>query len=275
MPKNILDTLIAVGGISGEYEALTEAEIAAAPGAAYTPPEPFENFRVVASRTVQLLGGAPWFFKTFQTSACTLRVPCGDAGTNDAADGRVFFVKNDSNALGDVTVETCGVTGTGPITIVTLSPGDSAVILHEDNDDWSANVFGSGAGTDSLHYRYTNSNGVPNAGTRYYRTGEGARTSSVGDTNTDDLIIRSITSGVDVADTARTYDIELVSDPSGVPAVLTTLTIDGNTGRFHTSVGLSINISADTEFGIRVLRATGTGASSFSVHNISVMAEKA
>jgi hypothetical protein len=57
--------------------------------------------------------------------------------------------------------------------------------------------------------------------------------------------------------------------------VLTTLTIDGNTGRFHTSVGLSINISADTEFGIRVLRATGTGASSFSVHNISVMAEKA
>ena len=276
MPKNILDTLIAVGGISGEYEALTEAEIAAAPGAAYTPPEQFENFRVVAARTVQILGGAPWFFKTFQTSACTLRMPCGDVSSNDATDGRLFFIKNDPNALGDVTIETSGVIGTGPVTIAVLTPGDTAVVLHEDNDDWSANIFGSGAGTDSLHYRYTNSNGIPNAGTRYYRTGQLARTSAVGDINGEDLIIRSITSAVDVADTANTYDVELVSNPSGVPIILATLTIDGNAGgQFHTLIGLSINIPADTEFGIRVVRATGAGASLFSVHNVSILTEKA
>ena len=270
MPKNILDTLIAVGGISGEYEALTEAEIAAGAGAAYTPPEPFENFRVVASRVVQLLGGAPWFFKTFQTSACTLRMPSGVIATNDATDGRIFFIKNDSAATGDVTIET-----SLSIAIITLSPGDAAIILHEDNDAYGASLIGAGSSTDFLHYRYTNSNGVPNGGTRFYRTGEGARVSSVGDVADAALIIRAVVSSVDVADTDRTYTVEVVSDPSGSPSVLATFTIDGNTSRFEKSTGLSVNIPVDTEFGVRVVRASGAGASSFSIHNVNVLVERA
>jgi hypothetical protein len=264
MPKNILDTLIAVGGISGEYEALTEAEIAAVPGAAYTPPEQFESFRVVAARTVQLLGGAPWFVKTFQTSDCTLRVPSGNPANNDATDGRVFFVKNDLTATGDVTIETSGAT-----VITTLTPGDSIILLHEDNDAWEAKYA-----VDFIPYRYSNSNGVPVAGIRFYRSGQGVRVSSCGDTIPYATVLKSISSAVATADTARTYDVDVVLDPSGTPTILATLTIDGNNGRFEQVNGLAVSIPANSEIGIQVVLATGAGASSFNDHNVSIMLER-
>jgi hypothetical protein len=131
MAKNFFETISTKGGIAGEYEALTEAEIAAAPGAAYSPPESQEAYRVVAARTVQLLGGHPLYVETFQTSAFTLRVPSGAIATNDAQDGRLFFVRNDDTAIGAITVELSDGTN-----LDTIQVGHAAIILHGDNDAW-------------------------------------------------------------------------------------------------------------------------------------------
>lgn len=134
MARTIFDTIVSVGGIAGEYEALTEAEISSAPGAAYSPPEEFDNFRVVAPRVIQLLGGSPIFFETFQTSTCTIRTPSGQLSSNDAQDGRIYFIKN--SGTGQVIVETSGI-GTPITSIVTLQSGQSAILLHGDNDNWT------------------------------------------------------------------------------------------------------------------------------------------
>lgn len=136
MARNIFDTIVSVGGFSGEYEALTEAEISAASGSAYSPPEEFDNFRVVDTRVVQLLGGSPMFFETFQTSAFTLRVPSGQIANNDATDGRIYFIKN--SGTGVVTVETSGVGTTGNNLISRIVPSRTNLILHADADEWAA-----------------------------------------------------------------------------------------------------------------------------------------
>jgi hypothetical protein len=171
MPKHILDTLVSVGGISGEYEALTETEIATAPGAAYSPPEEFDNFRVVASRVVQLLGGSPVHFRTFQTTACTLRVPFGALATNDAQDGRYYIIKNDITATGLVTIETSGVGTAGITTLAELLPGDTATVVHGDNDDWTASVDSVAAGNRRFPDSTTDpTTPTPTEGDRYYNT---------------------------------------------------------------------------------------------------------
>jgi len=96
--KNIYSLLRTFGGIAGEYANIIESEFAAANGTAYNPPESGELSyrRVNAARTIQLLANCPISVESFQTSAATIRLPANTAAedTNEAGDGRLFFVSN-------------------------------------------------------------------------------------------------------------------------------------------------------------------------------------
>ena len=97
-------------------------------------------------RVVQLLGGSPLFFETFQTSAFTLRMPYGAIGSNDAQDGRIYYLKN--SGTGAVTIETSGVGTTPSETISTLDPSESIIVFHGENDNWSEFETGSSGPAD-------------------------------------------------------------------------------------------------------------------------------
>ena len=266
MAKNIYDTIVSVGGFAGEYEALTEVEISDTPGAPYAPPEEFENFRVVAARTVQLLGGSPIFFETFQTSACTLKLPCGTIGINDAQDGRLYFFRN--SGTGIVTLETCGV-GTSPVTIIKLlRSGNITIVLHGDNDQWNAiRIDDSGAA-----YRYSNNNGIPNGGTRYLRTGQGVRCSAVGDILPFDYTLKAVTIAVNESDGSNDYSVEVLSDPAGSPIILASFSLPSGTRILN--VPFAVPISEGSEIGIRMVRTAGGGSSDFDEANVTILLER-
>lgn len=263
MAKTFFEVIAGKGGIAGEYEALTEAEIAAAPGAAYTPPE-IGNFRVVASRVVQLLADSPIYFETFQTSAATLRVPSGATATNDAEDGRFYFIRNSITATGILTVQDSAGTELG-----TLNTGDLAIVIHGENNAWD--ITDPISGTDGFGgaFRYTRASTVPGSGTRYLRTSDGIDVSTCGDRLIQDVRITGISIRVDSADASRSYTVEVLSDPSGTPAVLASLTLPvSSTGAGRND--LAVFVTAPTEIGVRVVLATGSGASSFSNINVNV-----
>jgi len=262
--KDFYQVIAAKAGFAGEYEALTEAEIAAAAGAAYSPPEE-GVFRVVASRVVQLLCDAPVFVKTFQTSAAEVRVPSGTVGSaNDASDGRIFLIGNDSTATGTLTV--ADQAGTA---LQTLNPGDLIWVVHGDSDTWTASD--PIAGTDGFGgtFRYTHHQGVPGGGTRYLRTGQSVPCSNAGDRLIADIRITGISVRTDISDGSRDYDVEIVTSPSGTPAVIATLALPSGSNSEGTS-SLSVFVSAPTEIGARLVRTSGGGSSSFNSINVNV-----
>lgn len=139
MAKDFFETIVARAGFAGEFEALTETEVAGAVSGPYVPGED-GVWKIVASRVVQLLLGSPLHVRTFQTSSFTLRMPSGDqpVASSDAQDGRFYFIRNDVTALGSVFVQKYDGTALG-----TLSPGGFAIVVHGDFDDWDLSMISS------------------------------------------------------------------------------------------------------------------------------------
>lgn len=274
--KDFFHTIAAKAGFAGEYEALIEAEIATAPGAAYTPGETgvFRTVPSTAGRTVQLLNCSPVYVETFQASVCVVRMPSGVIGSNDAEDGRFYFIKNNGQnglpADGDVTVERSDGT-----LITTIIQGNTAIVIHGDNDAWDVLVVDAvGPGTDGFGgvFRYTSNSGVPGGGTLYLSTGDSVRCSDAGDRLIDDVEIGGMSVRVDVADLSRDYDVEVVSNPSGVSGptvVLATLALpSGSVSEGRND--LTTLVTAPTEIGARFVITAGGGSSSFNKINVNI-----
>lgn len=271
MALEFFDCVVASAGIAGEFEALTEAEIAAAPGTAYSPPET-GNFRVVAARVVQLLSQSPVYIETFQTSAAEVRVPSGLIASNDAADGRFYFIRNSSLATGNLTVQTHTASGS-PLAV--LRPGQMAICLHGDNDSWDGYRL-TPSGAAPSYFRYFSNQAVPGGGTRFLKTGQGVPCSSAGDRYPSPITITAISVQVNNSDVTRTYDFTVNTNPSGTVGVTTptAAVVSLPTSTFAaTTNGLSVTIPANTEIGVIATRTSGSGGSSFNDFNVIVQFE--
>ena len=114
--------------------------------------------------------------------------------------------------------------------------------------------------------RYTHGGGVPDGADQYLRLGVGVFSSEDGDLLTADGQIRGISVAVDAQDSVRGYDVEILSDPSGVggtgPTVEATLSLATNTLRARDRT-LSVAVSGLLDLGVRLVRTSGAGASSF------------
>lgn len=111
-------------------------------------------------------------------------------------------------------------------------------------------------------FTFTIDNGVPTAGTRYLLVGPGTFCSDVGQLLTANGTIRGIAVAVSVIDASRSYNVEVVSSPAGVPAVLATLALPTSTKTARDRT-YSAALAGLTEFGVRLVRSAGAGASSF------------
>jgi len=110
---------------------------------------------------------------------------------------------------------------------------------------------------------------VPGGGTRYMRTGQGVPCSNAGDRLIQDVKITGISIRTDAIDASRSFDIEVVSGPSGTPVVLATLTLPVSSQSAGINT-LAVDVSAPTEIGVRIVRATGSGSSTWNDVNVNV-----
>lgn len=97
MAKEFYQLIRSFGGLSLEYASISESDFSDTAGAAYTPPERGELRRITGDREIQLLSDAPGVVESFQTLAPGyLYLPANTVAndTNDAGNGRLFFVKN-------------------------------------------------------------------------------------------------------------------------------------------------------------------------------------
>ena len=83
-----------------------------------------------------------------------------------------------------------------------------------------------------------------------------------------DIIIRAanvtaISIEVDVADATRSFTVDVITDPSGTPTSIATLTLPVSS-RTATTTSVSGAVAAATEVGVRLVRATGAGAATFN-----------
>ena len=105
---------------------------------------------------------------------------------------------------------------------------------------------------------------VPGGGTLFLRVG-GIVTSSAGfilSGGAATLTGLSIT--VDVSDGSRDYRLDLVSDPTGTPAIVGSLALSSGSRTAFTGA-LSVAITSGTELGYRLIRTSGAGASTFAM----------
>lgn len=116
---------------------------------------------------------------------------------------------------------------------------------------------------------FGNFSGVPAGGTLYLRCGQGAFSNSAPYRLFRDGVITGASIRVDTADASRDYDMEIVDDPTGSPSVLATLSMSNVVG--VTNGALSAVVSSDDDIGVRLVRTSGAGASSFT--NITVLVE--
>jgi len=129
--KPFYELIRGFGGLSLEYSALTEADFTATAGAAYAPPERGNFRRINVTRTLQLLMDATGVIETFQTSAAEVRLPANTIteATNDAGNGRLFFLKN--SGTGSIVIK--DYLGT---TLWTAKQYAIVMVVGNDNDNW-------------------------------------------------------------------------------------------------------------------------------------------
>lgn len=174
--KVFYSSILAIGGLAGEHQELTESDFTATAGAAYIPPENGVFRRIVESRTIQLLKNSPISITTCHSTAdVTLRLPCGLIISNDALDGRLIYIKNLSSTY-NVSIEKYEGT-----VLIDLAPNLHVLLLHKENDTWDVftkaeNIPFDSDGTvfpltitdvqTAIEYAKQNAEGFPRAGIR-------------------------------------------------------------------------------------------------------------
>ena len=151
MGKNFYQLIRSYGGISLEYISLQESDFAASAGTDYNPPERGDFRRISGNRQIQLLGDAPGVVETFHTDDIgELFLPANTVAesTNDAGNGRIFFIKN-SGSKQLILKDYLGTS------LDTLEAGVYRLVLGNNQNNWDIADFNLTA-LDNNSLEYTN-----------------------------------------------------------------------------------------------------------------------
>jgi len=132
MAKEYYQLIRSFGGLSLEYASISESDFAGPAGASYVPPERGDLRRITGSREIQLLSDAPGVIESFQTSdSGDIFFPANTFAdnTNDAGNGRVFFIKNSGTT--DLAIK--DYLGTS---LMVLTPSNSTLVFGNNLNTW-------------------------------------------------------------------------------------------------------------------------------------------
>jgi hypothetical protein len=126
---------------------------------------------------------------------------------------------------------------------------------------------GSGISGPARYFlRYTHGGGVPDGADQYLRLGVGVFSSEDGDLLVADGRIRGISVAVNVVDASRSYQVEVLSDPSGAggtgPTVEATLALPSSTLRARDRT-FAVAVPGLLDLGVRLVQTAGAGDSTF------------
>jgi hypothetical protein len=115
-----------------------------------------------------------------------------------------------------------------------------------------------------FHVRWTGSTSVIGAGVLYLSPGENVNAATCGETFEFTTAIRAISITVDSVDVTRSYRVELGTTPTTTFTPITGANLALPSGsRIATRADLNIALAVNTEYGVRLVRTAGTGASTF------------
>jgi hypothetical protein len=122
------------------------------------------------------------------------------------------------------------------------------------------------AGQSTYYLQYTGQHGVL-AVQQYLSMGPGVLASQTGGLLTANGTLVGVSVAVDVIDAARSYDVEVLTDPSGAggtgPTVVATLPLAAGVLRNRVS-GLAVAVAGLLDLGVRLTRSAGpAGPSDF------------
>jgi hypothetical protein len=83
--------------------------------------------------------------------------------------------------------------------------------------------------------------------------------------------LRGISIRVNAIDASRAYQVDVVSNPDGVPAIIGSLTLPVSTQSARTTALAPAATAAGTSIGVRIVRTAGSGQSTFN--KITVLVE--
>jgi len=115
------------------------------------------------------------------------------------------------------------------------------------------------------HFMFTfgHDKGVPGGGgVQYLFASNKVNSNQVGHLLTAAGTLLGISVSVDELDAARSYDVEVISDPAGSPAILGTLNLATST-LTNSRRDLAVAIGAAVTWGVRITLASGSGDSTF------------
>lgn len=193
-------------------------------------------------------------------------------------DGRIFFlsVRNSDIATNTLTiVPSVRINDFGPTDSFIINEVSDWIFIHETGGVWRAyeqlTSASSSSGSPTYSLVFTVDGGVTSQGTRYLRTGEGVFCSSAGINIQPAKTLSRITVQVNAVDASRAYDVQVISNSSSAsPTVLATLSLP--TSSLEADSGaLAVAVAASTELGVRLVRSSGSGASTFKQVNVLVV----
>lgn len=123
------------------------------------------------------------------------------------------------------------------------------------------------AGGDRTDYVFTKTIRVPAGGTHYLDS-DGVCCMVAGPIMMTGMTLIGISAKVDVADGARNYNVEVVTDPSGVPALQGTLPFNNVVSNYRAD--LNVALALGSELGVRVVKVSGIGRSNFKEMVVAV-----
>ena len=264
--KEYYSLLRTSGGLALQYQDLIESDFAASNGSAYSPPEAGTFRRINVSRCIQILADAPGILETFQTSSAELRLPANTITvlTDDAGNGRLFFIKN--SGVGNLVIKDyLGVT------LFTLYNGIHIIVTGNQNNNWdfyftASNIYFDPTGTP---YTSTNvrdvileiNNGNTNSASPGFTWGKsgnvGSGTWLLNDTISSDLVGRNFPlyngslDKISVSnELASTFTISVYEHDHTTYTLLSSLSLTSQIRKSALITGVSV--SYDKELAVRV-----------------------
>lgn len=127
----------------------------------------------------------------------------------------------------------------------------------------AATIAAAALAGERFTVRWTGSAGVPTTGSVFLQPGPNVIASTSGESFSIDTQLERISITVDTAETTKQYTVQVGTDPTGSFTPFATLVLPATSRIAFSASDIGVSLSAGVEYGVRLLRTSGGGSSTF------------